>query len=681
MKSFQKTLTTILSFVLCAILFVLPVFAQGSDGLDVTLKTDKDAYGAAESVSATLTVVNNSSEEYTNLRLDLPVPGGFKSVSGDQIKYVESLRPGSSVEISAVYAGPGARNAQTGDTMIILLALAALTCVVLLTALMIHRKALRRNVLSVILCFCMLGGAFVLGIGAKAAELSEDIVVEKTITVGEQSVTLQGKVSQEEFSHDGLTATQLDALPTVHSDEFENAMNVTWNFGWEGDASLEHNATKVDFDGSDAGSLKWRTGVVSSEDGAHVENGGWGVVLWTKGTGNVAFMYNKVDVPEYTTHFRVWAVGNTSEHWSGSGAFRAVAVYRADDGNFAKKILTPKAESFVGNMTTTADADGYVHFSRSSFNIPDTLDDCMVLFDADGLQGRKDVVIFIESKGIGEKQGSAAYEELGGVPANDTMPDVVIVKRAMFMVEIPQEPVKPTAIYHNMTAEDLDALPTINGAEFDNSMNAMWNFSWEGATPERTAEKVDFDGSADAASLKWRVGTEAGEGLAHLENAGWGVLLWTKGEGNQAYMYSKLDVPATMTQFRIWAAGLTNEHWSGNGALRAVAVYKDGDNYVKEYLEPIADSFIGDKTTTYNAADGTVRYHNASGWTIPDVLDGGMLIYNMDKLKGRNGVVIFVESVGTGEKFGTAATEEASGVPNGELMPETIVIKRIMFLG
>ena len=199
MKSFQKTLTTILSFVLCAILFVLPVFAQGSDGLDVTLKTDKDAYGAAESVSATLTVVNNSSEEYTNLRLDLPVPGGFKSVSGDQIKYVESLRPGSSVEISAVYAGPGARNAQTGDTMIILLALAALTCVVLLTALMIHRKALRRNVLSVILCFCMLGGAFVLGIGAKAAELSEDIVVEKTITVGEQSVTLQGKVSQEEL--------------------------------------------------------------------------------------------------------------------------------------------------------------------------------------------------------------------------------------------------------------------------------------------------------------------------------------------------------------------------------------------------------------------------------------------------------------------------------------------------
>lgn len=233
--------------------------------------------------------------------------------------------------------------------------------------------------------------------------------------------------------YNGMTAAQLDAIPGINAETFQNAMDAGWNFGWEGPGTIEYNATKVDFDGLlPDESPVWRVGV-SSMDNAAAMNAGWGVGLWTSGSDAMAFMYAKVDVPETINQFRVWAVGNKSEHWSGSGAIRAVALYKNEAGEYVKTVLLPVEDTFVGNMTTTLHDDGTVRFHDATWNMPDTLDDCMLIYDPTELLGKEDVIIFIEGIGIGDVLGDEYTEAAEGVANGAVMPEMVIIKRVMFL--------------------------------------------------------------------------------------------------------------------------------------------------------------------------------------------------------------------------------------------------------
>ena len=464
----------------------------------------------------------------------------------------------------------------------------------------------------------------------------------------------------------GLTNTHLDSIGKVTADIFDNQMNVNWNFSWEGDQTVEYNATKVDFDSIAADNdVIWRLGLAGEEGTVTTGNAGWGVQLWAKGEGNIAYMYNKIDVPEYATQFRVWASSNTDNHWSGSGAIRAVALYKGADGNYVKHIFVPKAETFTeGSTAFFNEENGTVEFSNAMWNMPGTLDGCMIIYDMADLAGKEDVVIVVESVGLGTILGDEYTEAAEGVPAGEVMPECVIIKRVMFIVEKPVEPGPGDGttttpgipvdqeVYHGMTGNDLDALASIEAGEFGDFMNVHWNFAWDG---NPVAGKVDFAGTAGADSKIWKTGVE---GNAAHGDAGWGVQLAPTGVGSNAYLYAKLDVPAEgISQFRIWAALLKNADWSGNAAIRVVAAYKDADgNYVREILVPINEA-----AQFYNEEDGTVRI-SGNDWGVDGIPDG-MMIYGLGNLAGKEDVVIFVEAI---------------GIEDGTT--DHVIVKRIMFL-
>ena len=471
-----------------------------------------------------------------------------------------------------------------------------------------------------------------------------------------------------------LTGSHLDSIGKVTADIFDAQMNANWNFGWEGDASHEHNATKFDFAGTAADEdVIWRLGAYGAEGTALHINGGWATGLWAKGEGNVSYMYNKVDIPQYATQFRVWAVSRTDNHWSGSGALRAVALYKDADGNYVKHVFVPKAEIFAEGSTSYFDEEtGTVMFSNAVENMPG-VPDGMVIYDMADLAGKEDVIIVVESVGLGTILGDEFTEAAEGVPAGEAMPECILVKRVIFIVEPPAPPVDPDAtqpttpeipvdqeVHNGLTGIVLDALATIEGGEFRQYMDEIWNFGWHGATPDHTAAKVDFAGNAANPKL-WHVGgiSNAGHG-----NAGWGVQLAPTGIGSNAFMYAKLDIPAEgISQFRIWTAILQNAdpavNWSGNGAIRAVAAYKnENGNYVRQTLVP-----VGEAAQFFNAEDGTTRITAAGDWAVTGIGDG-MLIYDLGGLAGKEDVTIFVEALGITEG-----------------MTDHFIVKRVMFLG
>lgn len=233
----------------------------------------------------------------------------------------------------------------------------------------------------------------------------------------------------------GMSTEYLDSLPKVTADIFETQMNVSWNFAWEGDGTLEHCATKADFDGTaSAEEVIWRLGTAGDEGTVMTDNAVWGVQLWTKGEGKVAYMYNKIDIPENVNQFRVWAVSNTSNDWSGSGAIRATAIYKNENGEYVKHVFVPTADTFTGNMTTVFNEEkGTVEFQYGIWSIPDVLDGCMIIYDMADLAGREDVIIIVESIGLGTIFGDEYTEAAEGVPAGEVMPECVIVKRIMFL--------------------------------------------------------------------------------------------------------------------------------------------------------------------------------------------------------------------------------------------------------
>ena len=288
--------------------------------------------------------------------------------------------------------------------------------------------------------------------------------------------------------------------------------------------------------------------------------------------------------------------------------------------------------------------NGTLEFHNGIWSMPGLLDGCMIIYDMADLAGKEDVIIVVESVGLGTILGDEYTEAAEGVPAGEVMPECVIAKRIMFVVEQPAPPADPEAtapvtpeipvdqeVYLGKTGNDLDALAGIGADGFAAAMNEGWNIGWHDTTLEGTAGKIDFDGTA-ADSTKWHLGTV---GTGAFVNGGWCVLLQPTGAGSNAYMYNKIDVPAEgLSQFRIWAGA------DGVAAVRAVACYKnENGNYVRETLVP-----VGEAAQFYNAEDGTVRITGA-GWTADGIGDG-MMIYGMGNLAGKEDVTIFIEALG-----------------------------------
>ncbi len=436
MKNNRRTLVMILSVILCVCLFALPVMAQTAtqDGLEVTLTADKAEYAAGEDIVATLTVKNTTTDVFKGLKLEHVAPKGFEG-SGEASKTVEALAAGESVSIVVTYSGS---IPETGDMRTHLVAGVMVLTAVALVALLVTNKKLRTTGISMLLCCVLVGGLVIGGVApAHAATLSENVSVSTDVKVNGVKLTLKGKVSQEEPAdpviYNGMTASELDALPTIRADEFDNYMNVVWNFGWDSSSSV---ADKVDFAGTATADSKiWKLGKVGEEGTVLHDNAGWGVMMWTRGTGNIAYMYSKLDVPETVNEFRIWAGGLSDVQFSGSGAIRAVAWYKDESGNYVKQVMVPLSGLFVGGATAYHEEDGTFRYSNAQgWTIPDINNgDGMIIYDMGNLRGKTDVVIFVEAIGVGTVLGTADTQTAGGVPEGEVMPECVIIKRVMFL--------------------------------------------------------------------------------------------------------------------------------------------------------------------------------------------------------------------------------------------------------
>lgn len=236
-------------------------------------------------------------------------------------------------------------------------------------------------------------------------------------------------IEPEKEVYHGMTASELDAIPSVSYNDFRKAMDSGWNFGWDTVVTTEAVASKVDFTGNAADQTVWHLGADS--DACAAENTGWGVALRATGKGNVSYMYNKVRIPPQMTEFRVWAVGNKDYVNSGEGAMRTVAVYKDESGQYIKKVLTPLASSFGASGSTKFYAeDGTIRFSNAAWSMPGVKDG-MIYYDVSDLPKGQNVIIFIESVGMGNVVGDEYTEAAEGTPVGEVMSDLVVVKRVM----------------------------------------------------------------------------------------------------------------------------------------------------------------------------------------------------------------------------------------------------------
>ncbi|MBP3666074.1 MAG: VWA domain-containing protein [Clostridia bacterium] len=169
MKTFRRSLAACL--MLCALLTLLTVgvFAEeAQDGLTVTLTTDKEAYGAGETVTAVLTVTNTNNVPMQSVTLKQLVPEGYELAEGQtDTKAVVDLGAGESVSLTVIWA-PAAETQDTGFSLMkfyqnnktlvhIVGIVLGVILLVVLVAFGIHK--LRYAFISMLLCSVMLFGA------------------------------------------------------------------------------------------------------------------------------------------------------------------------------------------------------------------------------------------------------------------------------------------------------------------------------------------------------------------------------------------------------------------------------------------------------------------------------------------------------------------------------------------
>ena len=99
----RKSLAVMLTLLLVLGMFALPAYAAetSSDGLAVTLTTDKKEYARGETITATLTVKNTNTVAVKNVTLESMIPAGYALAQGDQTALqVEELAAGQTVTLT-----------------------------------------------------------------------------------------------------------------------------------------------------------------------------------------------------------------------------------------------------------------------------------------------------------------------------------------------------------------------------------------------------------------------------------------------------------------------------------------------------------------------------------------------------------------------------------------------------
>jgi len=117
---YSKTWTSVILMLIYMMMFSVSVFASGGyaehQGLQVTVKMDKEQYEAGESITATITVVNTNSQPVTVINLEQLIPEGYVLAENSEVatKNVE-VRPGQEIELQVTFVGEPTDVAVSGE--------------------------------------------------------------------------------------------------------------------------------------------------------------------------------------------------------------------------------------------------------------------------------------------------------------------------------------------------------------------------------------------------------------------------------------------------------------------------------------------------------------------------------------------------------------------------------------
>ncbi len=255
MKVIKKISAFVLMLTLCVGMITMTVSAETTlqDGLEITLTSDKQVYDEGEPIKAILSVVNTNDFAVENISLENEVPEGYKlsddSLAKEQIEFLEA---GERIELTVTYIKDTSvtdgeneptedseqisseeskedsnniskdNNSKSNDTpetgdqnnVILWGGLAFFALIIIMIVLAIIKRKHSKHLLSLLLCFVMLGSIFSNSlIPAKAAGKAENktVQIEHTIKVEGTSVNLKATVNYQMPSPDDSSDFNLRA--------------------------------------------------------------------------------------------------------------------------------------------------------------------------------------------------------------------------------------------------------------------------------------------------------------------------------------------------------------------------------------------------------------------------------------------------------------------------------------
>jgi hypothetical protein len=188
MRKASKILALILSVILCMSVLAVSVMAEEaeSDGLKLTLTTDKAEYAADEPILVTLKAENISENALNNVALKVKAPAALVA-SGKATKQLDTLNAGASETLEVTYKLSDSPN--TGDYSMVI------ACVmVLAVGAIVALMAINHKTRCIAMALVMVFGIAAMGMPASAAE-SYGLEVTTTVKIDGQDMTLKATAS------------------------------------------------------------------------------------------------------------------------------------------------------------------------------------------------------------------------------------------------------------------------------------------------------------------------------------------------------------------------------------------------------------------------------------------------------------------------------------------------------
>lgn len=226
------------------------------DNLEVTLVTDKEKYSENEQIKTTLTVKNNNDTAVTNVDLETALPDGYKLADkSENKKTVDSIAAGESVSLDVTLEKDNTKKdstpselstdsksstnpvsggnsgssgnsgtttggtttsgsaVQTGQTFLVIgIALLIVLMAAFFIVFVCRKNSLKcvwKNTISLVLCFCLVGGTFLFSNNkANAEEISKSkISIETGLVVNNNKTIIKSNISYNAINKSEYTVS------------------------------------------------------------------------------------------------------------------------------------------------------------------------------------------------------------------------------------------------------------------------------------------------------------------------------------------------------------------------------------------------------------------------------------------------------------------------------------------